>query len=87
MQSYISADTSNILISNENANSFLQTKSRNRRGLPEGLRQECCYENRDFEETAEFREPCGWDAINDALCQVSKVERRKIVYLQSKARI
>ena len=76
VQSYISADTSNILISNENANSFLQTKSRNRRGLVELLRQECCYENCDFEERVEFRDIYGWEAIHDALCQVSKVEQR-----------
>lgn len=76
MQSYISADTSNILISNENANSFLQTKSRNRRGLRNGLREECCNENCYYEEIVEFREPYGWNAINDALCQVSMVEQR-----------
>ena len=63
-------------MSNENANSFLQTKSRNRRGLREGLRQECCYEDCDSEEIDEFRKPYGWEAISDALCQVSVVEER-----------
>ena len=58
LQGYQSADTSktaaNILLSNENANSFLQTKNRNRRGLHEGLREECCYENCFFEERADI---------------------------------
>ena len=65
-----------MLLSNEYANSFLQTKSRNRRGLHEGLREECCYENCDFEERAEFSETYGWPAVGDALCEVSNVEKR-----------
>ena len=65
-----------MLLSNENANSFLQTKSRNRRALHEGLREECCYENCDFEERAEFSESYGWPAVGDALCEVSNVEKR-----------
>ena len=76
VQCYLSADTSSMLLSNENANSFLQTKSRNRRGLHEGLREECCYENCDFEERAEFSESYGWEAVGDALCEVSNVEKR-----------
>ena len=76
VQCYLSADNSNMLLSNENANSFLQTKSRNRRGLHEGLREECCYENCDFEERAEFSESYGWPAVGDALCEVSNVEKR-----------
>ena len=80
LQVYQSADTSktaaNILLSNENANSFLQTKSRNRRGLHEGLREECCYENCFFEERAEFAESYSWESVDDALCEVSNVEKR-----------
>ena len=76
VQCYLSADTSSMLLSNENANSFLQTKSRNRRGIHEGLREECCYENCDFEERAEFSESYGWEAVGDALCEVSNVEKR-----------
>ena len=80
LQVYQSADTSktaaNILLSNENANSFLQTKNRNRRGLSEGLREECCYENCDYEETAEFAKSYSWEKVYDALCEVSVVEKR-----------
>ena len=76
VQCYVSTATSNILLSNENANSFLQTKSRNKRGIHEGLREECCYENCDFEERAEFSETYGWTAVGDALCEVSNVEKR-----------
>ena len=80
LQVYQSADTSktaaNILLSNENANLFLQTKNRNRRGLHEGLREECCYENCFFEERAEFAESYSWDEVDDALCEVSNVEKR-----------
>ena len=48
LQAYQTADTSktaaNILLSNENANSFLQAKNRKRRGgLREGIIEECCY--------------------------------------------
>ena len=78
VQCYLSADTSSMLLSNENANSFLQTKSRNRRGLHEGLREECCYENCDFEERAEFSESYGWEAVGDALCEVSNVEKDRV---------
>ena len=80
LQVYQSADSSktaaNILLSNENANSFLQTKNRNRRGLHEGLREECCYENCDFEERAEFAESYSWEKVYDAFCEVSNVEKR-----------
>ena len=76
VQPYVSTATSNILLSNVNANSFLQTKSRNKRGIHEGLREECCYENCDFEERAEFSETYGWPAVGDGLCEVSNVEKR-----------
>ena len=80
LQAYQSPDTSktaaNILLSNKNANSFLQTKNRNRIGLNEGLREECCYENCDFEERAEFAESYTWEKVDHALCLVSNFEKR-----------
>ena len=76
LQSYLSTDTSNVLLSEEMANSFLQTKSRSRRNLHAGLRQECCYESCAFEERAEFSRYYGWEAVHEAVCEVSITEER-----------
>ena len=50
LQSYRSTDTSNVLLSEDTANSFLQANSRSRRDLQAGLRQECCFESCAYEE-------------------------------------
>ena len=80
LQCYVYVDSAEtataLLLSKENANSFLQSKNRARRGLHEGLREECCTENCDFEERAEFAESYEWDPVGDALCEISHLERR-----------
>ena len=80
LQSHVYANSANkipnIFLSKENANSFLQSKSRNRRSLREGLLEECCYENCDFEERAEFSESYGWERVGEGLCEVSNLEKR-----------
>ena len=80
-QYFIHADADNgiadIMLSKENANLFLQTKKRNRRGLAEGLKEECCDEICWYEERNEYVEEYGWSAINDALCKLSNLDKKK----------
>ena len=76
MQSYLSADASNIFLSKENANSFLQKKSRNRRSVYEGVWEECCLERCEYEEKREFVEENGYNNFYDAVCELSILEKR-----------
>ena len=76
LQSYRSTDTSNVLLSEDTANSFLQANSRSRRDLQAGLRQECCFESCAYEERAEFSSYYGWEIVNLAICEVSIIEGR-----------
>ena len=80
LQCFVYVDTTitapALLLSKEKANSFLQSKNRARRGLSEGIREECCTESCDFEERAEFAESYEWDPVGDALCEVSHLEKR-----------
>ena len=79
-QYFIHADAGNgiadIMLSKENANLFLQTRKRNRRGLAEGLKEECCDETCWYEERNEYVEEYGWSAINDALCKLSNLDKK-----------
>ena len=88
-QYFIHADAGNgiadIMLSKENANLFLQTRKRNRRGLAEGLKEECCHETCWYEERNEYVEEYGWSAINDALCKLSNLDK-KSCNCQTKAR-
>lgn len=36
--------------------------------------EECCYENCDFEERAEFSESYGWERVGEGLCEVSNLD-------------
>ena len=76
-QYFVHADTvADTILSKENANLFLQTKGRNRRGLAEGLKEECCDETCWYEERNEYVESHGWPAINEALCKLSNINKR-----------
>ena len=80
LQCFIHADTNNaiadIMLSKENANLFLQTKKRNRRGLAEGLKEECCDETCWYEERNEYVKEYGWPTINEALCKLSNLDKK-----------
>ena len=76
LQSYLSVDAYNIFLSKENANSFLQKKSRNRRSIKEGVFEECCWEDCVYEEKREFIEENEDNAFYDAVCELSSMEKK-----------
>ena len=77
LQYFVHADTvADLMLSKENANLFLKSKGRNRRGLAEGLKEECCVEKCWYEERSEYVGEYGWPAINEALCKLSNIDKR-----------
>ena len=88
-QYFVHADTvADTILSKENANLFLQTKGRNRRGLAEGLKEECCDETCWYEERNEYVESHGWPAINEALCKLSnKILIKEIAIAEPKIKL
>lgn len=69
----VTSDAADIVVSEDNANSFLQGKSRSRRDLSQALGEECYVEDCNYEEIDEYRGWYDWPVINEALCKLSKL--------------
>lgn len=70
----VTSEVADIVVSKENANSFLQGKSRSRRDLSQELAEECCAEDCDYEEIDEYKSWYDWSSINEALCKLSNLD-------------
>ena len=65
------------ILSRQNANAFLQSKTRSRRSLREEVIEECCEETCDYKERSNLAGKDGsWEAFSDVLCEVSSLGRR-----------